>query len=448
MKVSASGGTASPLADVDQSRGEGGHVMPWFLPDGRHFLYLRTSRVAENTGLYVGSLDAKPAEQSLKPLMQTRYASIYMPSPDPDSGHLLFVRNGTLLAQPFDARQLKLSGEPVALAQGIGTFLNVGFFSASANGVLAYRVSSAGSYQLTWYDQTGKYLGTAGEPADLFITVGLSPDGMHAAVSNTSGVGQVQFAVVWLLDFMRGVSERFTFGSGAAVAPVWSPDGSRVIFASDPTGNYDLYQKAASGGTDAQLVLKSPENKFPDSWSRDGRFLLYTAGDPKTKDDLWVLPLGEEKRPFPYLRTEFNESNAQFSPDGHWVAYVSDESGRFEIYVRPFSADSNAAAPGAGGKWLISNGGGTDPHWRGDGRELYYTAPNADLMAVEVSPSSTFQAGVPKVLFQGPEIISGSEYSQWGVSADGKKFLFAAPAAQFAQAPFNVVLNWQAALKK
>jgi Tol biopolymer transport system component len=447
MRVSAAGGTPTPLTKIDRSRSEtGSHVFPWFLPDGRHFLYLRGSSVAENTGIYAGSLDSKPEEQSLKLLVPTQYAPVYVPSSNPDLGHLLFVRDGTLTAQPFDARRLELFGEATTLAEGLGAFLNYGFFSASNNGVLAYRAVAGGSYQLTWYDRQGKAFSTTGEPTDLVLSARLSPDGTHVAVSREDA--GLHVPALWLIDLSRGTSERFTFGSAAAENPVWSPDGSRIIFASLRDGKFDLYQKVASGATDEQPLLRSSEDKHSDSWSHDGRFLLYTVINAKTKDDLWVLPLEGDKKPFPFLETEFNERYGQFSPDGRWVAYSSDESGRDEIYVRPFSSASGETASSAAGKWLISNGGGSHPIWRRDGRELYYIAANRDLMAVEVTTNPTFQAGIPKVLFQAPPLVSGPSYSQSDVTADGKRFLLTAPAAQFAQAPFTVITNWQAALKK
>lgn len=231
---------------------------------------------------------------------------------------------------------------------------------------------------------------------------------------------------------------------------IWSPDGSRIAFASNPNGVYDLYQKLASGVKDEELLLKSSENKFPTSWSRDGRFLLYEAEDQKTKkEDLWVLPLEGDKKPFPFLQTEFNEVDGLFSPDGHWVAYVSDESGRDEIYVRTFSPDSTAPASDTGGKWLISTGGGSGLRWRGDGKELYYRARDGKMMAVEIATAPVFRAGAPKALFQtpSPAVQSGAEAYAWDVTSDGKRFLFPKPA-ELGPPPFTVVLNWQAGLKK
>jgi Tol biopolymer transport system component len=243
----------------------------------------------------------------------------------------------------------------------------------------------------------------------------------------------------------RGTSTRFTFDPSISTYAIWSPDGKQIIFASNRGGTYNLYLKPTSGAKDEELLLKSSEDKYPDSWSRDGRFLMYDAKNPKTKYDLWVLPLDGDKKPFPFLRTEFNEEDGQFSPDGHWVAYRSDESGHNEIYVRGFSPDS--ADPSAGGKWLISNSGGSDLRWGWDGKELYYIAPDGKLTVAEVTTKPVFQAGAPKALFQVPRRVT-TLIEHWDFTSDGKRFLFPAPAAQTAPAPFTVVLNWQAGLKK
>jgi Tol biopolymer transport system component len=449
MRVSAAGGTASPLTVLDPTRRETQHLLPQFLPDGRHFIYLRRSNTPENDGVYVGSLDAKPEEQNLRLVVATQYGPVYVPPSANEPGQLLFMRNGALIAQPFDASRLEVEGDPITVAEGLGSYANYGFFSASTNGVLAYRTGIVNSRQLTWYDRQGRALGTVGELATVFPTINLSPDGTHAAVSRISGEEQV--AGLWLVDFSRGTSTRFTFGSASASSPVWSPDGSRIIFGfMSREGHYDLYQKPANGATDEKLLVESNENKRPTSWSRDGRFLLYTATDPTAKASVWVLPLTGEKKPFPLLHTEFNESSGQFSPDGHWIAYLSDESGQNEVYVRSFSPESDEAGSRTGAKWLVSDHGGFDPRWRGDGRELYYRTPNGTIMAVDVSTNPEFKAGVPRVLFQAPPLAQASPVplALWDVTADGKRFLFQAMAGQVAQAPFTVVLNWTSLLKK
>ncbi len=439
--VSANGGSASPLTTLDPSRGESHHVLPSFLPDGRHFIYLRYSSRPENSGVYVGSLDARPEEQSSKMLLPTADGAAHVPSSNSGFGQLLFVRAGTLMVQSFDASRLELLGDPVTVAEQLGSYREASFFSASTNGVLVYRTGSGGESQLTRFDRQGKVLGTVGERG-LYDTLALSPDGTRVAVERRDP--QNGKDALWLVDLSRGTSTRFTFGFGVVNDAIWSPEGSRIIFGSSPetSGVYDLYQKPSSGAKDEELLLKSGESKFPSSLSRDGRFLLYTAGAPKRKYHLWVLPLAGDKKPFPFLQTEFNDWDGHFSPDGQWVAYRSDESSRDEVYVRRFSPDSTAAASDAGGKWQVSYGGGSEPRWSADGKELYYATLDWKVMAVEVTSKQVFQAGTPKLLFQAPVQPARSPGD---FTVDGQHYLFLAPLGQ---APFTVILNWQAGLKK
>jgi len=437
MRVSANGGSASPLTVLNTAGGDIHHVIPSFLPDGRHFIYLRASHNSENYGIYIGSINAKPEEQDSRLLLETKYGPVFVPSSDGGPGHLVFLRDGTLFAQLFDASRLELSGEPVSVAEDVGTFLDAGLFSASANGILVYKCGGSLEGQLTWFDQRGRRLGTVGEPGTC-LTLALSPDGTRAAVSRLSAS-----PALWLTDLSRGTATRFTFGSSPAVAGTWSPDSNRIIFAFANT--FDLYVKAASGVRPEEHLLASSQPKYPMSWSSDGRFLLYRTSNPKTgKRDLWVLPLEGEKIPFPLLSTEFNHSSGQLSPDGRWIAYTSDESGRDEVYVRTFSPESSAAASDEG-KWLVSTGGGSEPRWSGDGKRLYFLAPDRKVMAVELATDSGLAASVPKVLFQAPQRTATLPYA-WDVTSDGKRFLFSAPAEQ--RKPFTLVLNWQAALKK
>jgi eukaryotic-like serine/threonine-protein kinase len=441
MRVSADGGLADPLTTVDSSRGESNHVLPSFLPDGRHFIYLRASNPV-NSGVYIGSLDAKPEQQDLKRLVATNFGAIFVPSSDGESGQLIYDNDGRLMAQGFDARRLQLSGEPVIVAEQIRSYAHYGFFSVSADNVLVYRTGGGGEdLKLAWFDRQGKILSTTGDPGD-YLHPALSPDGKRVAVDRRDP--QTGKLDLWLVDFLRGTSARFTFGSARTDYPIWSPDGSRIIFSSNVNGVTDIYQKAASGATDEELLLKSRENKTPANLSRDGR-LLYYVFDAKGKYEIWVLPLQGDKRPLPFLQTEFDEAGAHFSPDGHWVAYESDESGRYEVYVRRVAQQSATAAPDTTAKWQVSYNGGREPRWRPDGRELYYLTPDWKVMAVEVNANTVFQAQSPRFLFEVPRQPA---FTEGDYTIDGKSFLFLVPTGQTRQVPFTVVLNWQAALKK
>jgi Tol biopolymer transport system component len=254
-----------------------------------------------------------------------------------------------------------------------------------------------------------------------------------------------------VLNVSRGTSTRLTFDPAEDDFPVWSPDSKSIVFASTRGGHSDLYVKASDGSGDDHLLLKTDEYKAPDSWSRDGRYLLYTIDSSKTGRDLWVLPLegpkGDPGKPFPFLRTEFNEGAGDFSPDRggapRWIAYMSNESGDFEVYVRPLSPNSGGGSSASGGKWMVSRGGGQHPHWRADGKQLFYIGPTGTVMAVDVISDNAFQAGVPKRLFD-----SGFVGGDYGITADGKRFLFPLPQGAEAQTPFTVLLNWQGGVKK
>jgi eukaryotic-like serine/threonine-protein kinase len=442
MQVSAAGGVASPLTTIDLSRKEIVHVLPSFLPDGRHFLYLRASSNSENTGVYIGSLNTKPEEQDSRRLLTTTSGPVYVPSSDSDSGQVMFLRQGTLMAQPFDAHRLEPSGEAVPIAEQVGSFIDYGLFSASSNGVLVYRSAVGQNYQLTWLDRQGKHLGTVAEPG-AYNSIALSRDGRRVAASRTNPENTPNWDV-WLIDVGRNTSTRLTYEQVRATFPVWSAEGSSVIFGSIHEGETNLYLKSASGAGDQQLLLKSTGGEqSATSSSPDGRFLLYTAENPQTKSDIWVLPLQGDRKPTPFLRTQFNESSGRFSPDGRWIAYTSDESGRDEIYVREFSSGSAHGYWDAAGKWLISKDGGTEPRWRGDGKELFYVASDGKFMSVDIRAKPLFEAGAPRPLFQLPPGVIGGE-----VTADGRRFLIGVPLAQSASVPFTVVLNWQTALKK
>jgi Tol biopolymer transport system component len=457
LQVSASGGSPIPLT------AGGLDGVPFFLPDGRHFVYLYASdQVGSGTGIFLGSVDTKPQDQPSKKLLGDYSAPVYMPSSDPAFGYLLFVRGamapgayGSLMAQQFDTRRMELTGDAVSISEKVPNMT----FSASATDVLVYLTGpqpvAAGGVggiiwrpgQLTWLDRQGKVLGTIGD-VGLYGNLALSLDEKRVAFerSDPQNSGNRN---IWLYEFARGVATRFTFDSSWDSNPVWSPDSSRVAFGSSRAGVLDLYQKTSNLGSEEEVLFKSGESKLPSSWSPDGRSLLYFSAWPP--NHLWLLPLGgagADRKPVRVERSEFNQAMGRFSPDGRWIAYSSDESGRNEIYVRPFDASFAAGSSSAGGtpitgKWMVSKDGGYNPLWRRDGKELFYLSLVGTAMAVDVNTSGVFQAGVPKVLFKLPPGVPS-----WDVSADGRRFLTVVPTASGAQSKFTVVLNWQAALKK
>ena len=441
MQVAAAGGVATLLTTA-AGRNQI-HVFPSFLPDGQHFVYLRES---EKPGVSVGSLDAKPEQQDEKTFLATPLMPIYAPSADPARGRLLFMREGTLMAQPFDSRRLELVGEPTAVADKVGSLFLFGSFSASANGILAYRRASAPS-ALTWYDRQGKVLSVAREPSAYTYTVALSPDGARVATTRVDPSVTGPNPGIWVHEFGRSVSARLTFDVAPDSAPVWSPDGSRIAFTAIRAGGNGLYQKNSNGaGKEEVLIPPTNDSKISNDWSRDGRFLLYTKQDPKTNTDLWVAPLTADGQlsgpPTPFANTEFSEQQGQFSPDSRWIAYVSDESGRPEIHVRAFPLPA-----GGGSKTLISRDGGTQPRWRRDGKELFYVSLDGKMMAVDVSSGQAFKASVPKALFQARIYGDDSAPSlfRWDTTADGKRFLV--DTVESSPEPLTMVLNWMAGLK-
>jgi eukaryotic-like serine/threonine-protein kinase len=455
LRIPEASGNPTPLTKLDSARGEVFHGHPSFLPDGRRFIYFRLAGGAEFRGVYLGSIDLPSERQSSERLLATDGMAVYAPSrEDPDRGHLLFLREGSLMAQPFDARKAQLGGEVFLVAESVGSINgSTGLFSSSMNGVLAFRTgqgTSGATTQLAWFDRTGKSLGVAGEPAE-YNVVSLSPDGTRVAVMRRdSQRGEQGNFDVWVHDLIRSIPTRLTFDPANDAWPVWSPDGSRVAFSSDRQGAYNLYRKDASGAGGDELLFKSNEAKFVQDWSRDGRFLIYSLAGAGGMD-LSVLPLdgpnGAPKTPMQYLKTEFFESEGRFSPDGRFVAYNSRQSGGpNEIYVQPFPEASK-------GKWQISRGGGAHPCWSRDGKELFYVSADSKMMAVEVSLTPVFSARVPKALFAAPIFGGGGapNVTRYDVTADGQKFLINSVAGESREAPpapITVVLNWQAGLKK
>jgi Tol biopolymer transport system component len=444
MRVSGAGGVAAPVTVLDKSGGDVAHAEPWFLPDGRHFLYVRDWGVGAD--ISVGSLDIKPEKQETGKLVPASLGVSYAHSSDPDFGQMVLLRRQTLMAQSFDARHLKISGDPVRIVEEpVAKYYATGTFSTSSNGTLVYWSPGNGQSQLTWFDIQGKALNTVGSPGP-YTSATLSPDGTRALLSRLEP--DLLNMSLWLVDMSRGTSARVEIDPlKDGRAGVWTPDGRGIFFSSYRDGRMgDLYKKQMGGLAAPEALVSSNEEKFPLSLSLDGRFLLYRSLGGATKDKLWVLPLQGNRKPAPFLRTESDEPEARLSPDGRWVAYVSDESGRYEVYLRSFSPDaSGQEISDAGGKWLISQNGGSSPMWRRDGKELYFIAQDGKLMAVPLPNGPGFQAGVPKALFQAPQVANVGTW--WSPAPDGKHFLFLAPEAA-EESHFTVILNWQAGLKK
>jgi Tol biopolymer transport system component len=435
-RVPSAGG--EPVAVTKLAPGEIAHRLPSFLPDGHHFLYIV---IGEKPGEYVGSLDSGES----KFLLAANSNALYSPS-----GDLLFVREGTLFRQSFDTKRLEVRGDPSPVVEHVAASfgLNPGAFSVSNNGVLSYRNGSSltENTQLAWFDRTGKLVEMVGRPGG-YLGLDLSPDGRRIAVHRHDGDG----GDIWLFDSeRRGTMLRFTFdASQDNSSPIWSSDGSHIAYSSFRNGKYGIYQKLSNGTGHEELLVEPGRLEAPMTWSPDGKYIVYMLNDLKTGVDLWAVPLVGDKKPYAFLATPFTEVHAQISPNGKWIAYASDETGRREIFVRPF--------PTGDGKWQVSTDGGYYPRWRQDGKELFYmgSATLGKIISVKVSPAgATFEYGDATELFDSGflNFAHPSPYHTFAVSGDGQRFLIPRPesigTSDSAPAPITVVLNWTAGLKK
>jgi eukaryotic-like serine/threonine-protein kinase len=434
FKVPASGGVPVPVTTLDKQRGETWHNWPFFLPDGRHFLHLAlgstTGGVNQANGVYVASLDS--TEKTL--LIPGGSNAMYTP------GYLLYMSNDSLMARPFDAKGFALTGEAVSLAEGValgGSSGRNGAFSVSQNGVLAYQTATGPiRSELVWFDRQGRRIGTIGERAD-YGDFELSPDGTRVAVSVL--VPGRNTRDLWIYDVARDVRLRMTVDPANDTAPVWSPDGATIVFSTNRDKTAGLFQKASTGIEAEHSILQSDHDLRPWSWSHDGRFVLYSADDaPPANLDLLLLPLFGDRKPMPFLATPFGEARARFSPDDRWVAYTSNEGQRPGVYVAPF--------PKADRIYPISPRGGSWPHWRQDGKRIFYLGEDNMLMNAEVNgEASTFSVvGVTPLFKIDPR--QGPRYP-YDVTPDGERFLVNTPVEQPESPPIAVVVNWMAALK-
>ena len=383
----------------------------------------------ESGSIYVGSLDGAKPKFLLKANSIIEFAR---------PNYILFHREQSLMAQWFNLKKLELEGEPFAIADQIAIDPDIGGFAAfsvSENGILAYRSESNPITNLAWIDRTGRALQKLG-PAGYYLVPRLSPNGSLLAVSDQNI--QTHNADIWLFDVVRGIRSRFMFGPADETYPVWSNDGGQIVFSSDREGVMNLYLKSSDGSGQEQLLLKSNLLTEPIDWSSDGRFILYETLDPVTKFDLWILPLFGDRKPFAYLATPFVEWNGQFSSDGRWIAYASNESGKPQVYVRPF--------PGPGQAMQISVDGGKFPRWRKDGRELFYVGPDGKMMAVALKTDITVEASQPVPLFDGINPL-GPDWN-YDVSGDGQRFLVAKTLEAKKPGSVTIVLNWNAGMKR
>jgi serine/threonine protein kinase len=431
-QVSEAGGSAIQATTLDTTRKEETHRWPYFLPDGKHFVYLRRSLENEKTGIFFGSLDSRDH----KFLFAGRSNAVFAAP-----RHLLFIRENVLMAQSFDAEMGDFTGDATIIATGLGMNqgYSLGYFSSSANGIIAFKAGgvSAGERQLAWFDRTGKLLENTGTPG-LIYDMALSPDEKRVVFRRIDP--QTRNQDLWILDLIRRTESRFTFATATDDDPVWSSDGNRIIFDSNPTGTPNPYEKVSTGAGSERLLWKSPRLAVPTDWSSDGQYLLLKVDDVKTKADLWALPLGGNKEPFVVMETGASEDIGRFSPDGKWIAYQSDESGKLEVYVQAF--------PVSQGKWQVSVRGGGAPQWSKNGKEIFYLAPDKKLMAVDViATGSSVEQGIPKPLFD-TYVDAYNAPNRYAISNDNKRFLINTSADNDNSLPITVVLNWAEEMKK
>lgn len=421
LRVPAAGGTPAPVTVLDPAHEESGHVAPLFLPDGRHFVFGIIG--GDGAGIYVGLLDSAERKRLSGELSIHGFSS-------PDA--LFFVRDRTLMAQRIDLERLELTGDPMRVAEGVDTLGPGSAFAVSASGTLAYWAGARTLTQPTWFRRDGTVAGTLGSPAG-YMNIALSSDGQQAAIDRfdlTPGI--------WLLDTARGNATRATFGRIYESTPVWSPDAAGFVFSAAANTPPNLFLKRIGTAGEGERLFGSPaQTLFPQSWSRDGRYITYISTDPQTEADIWLLDISSDPKPTPLLRTKFSESFARISPDGRWMAYSSNESGKESVYVTRF--------PEPGVKWPVSTNGGSFPVWRPDSRELFYFSADGKLMAVPVGPGSDFAPGVPIPLFEPRAEISTLGFGTfYDVAPDGR-FLINVRVERISP-PATVVLNWRAGI--
>jgi Tol biopolymer transport system component len=446
MRVPADGGALTAVTAVDTS--ESAHRFPTFLPDGRRFLYLRGGAFGSRY-IAVGDLNAAPSEQSTTPILKTDLGALAVPAVTGGPLTLLFQRAATVFAQDFDGQTLALTGEPVALVERVTEFNPAGlaYFSASNTGTLVYRTIAGDNRQLTWFDRDGKVAGTPGEPGPYGLPH-VSPDGTKAAVvPRVSLVQQPVNNDVWIIDLVKNVSRRFTFDPDTDIQPVWSPDGKWIAWQSFRNKEQAFYRKASDGsGVDERLSPHLPVAALT-GWTSNG-YLVYTH-----KNDIWAQPVepdaAGDRTPVTVVAAPGDQYDAQVSPDSRWIAYISSETGRPELFVQPFTAGRAGAAPV--GKWQVSPRGTMGAaRWRADGKELVFLNGEGMMVAVDIVPGAAFQASAPRVLFQMPLDLNAVIVQSPVIDAarDNQRFLVSMPVQESSQREIGVFVNWASALQR
>jgi len=429
-RIPDSGGQPMPVTTLDPSRDELMHALPRFLPDGRRFVFLARHNDMQKNAIYLASLDSDSRTRLLDVNSQPDYAS----------GYLLYQRRGTVMAQPFDEKQGRLTGEAAPIVEGVDTdpFNGNAAFSVSANGVLIYRTGpgTVGPGRLTWFDRSGKTLGTVAEKG-FYRYPRVSPDGRHVAVTFSKDEVRMD---LWRIDLDRNVPTRLTtHADGDFLPTVWSPDGQRVVFSSARARKnvFDVYQRSASGTATDELLWQSGDSKSASGFSPDGKILLVDRWiDGAKSSDIWALPMTGDRKPYPLIETPFKENSAVFSRSGRFIAYVSNDSGANQVYVQPY--------PPTGARVQLSSGNGWAPVWTADDRTVLYSTTDQRFMAVDVTTSgSTVHPGPPRTLFMQRHI--GGGLNSFTVDPSGQRMLLVVPDEK-APSPITVVLNWPSLL--
>jgi Tol biopolymer transport system component len=438
-RVAENGGKPQPVLKLDSAKTERSYLWPQFLPDDKHFVFFVQTDMVNTTGVYAGTLD--PPEYHR--VFSSETNAVYSGPAAGDSsnnGYLLFIRDRHLMEQSFNVSHLAVEGDPFTLADDIGAVRSMALapISVSSNAILVYQSVGKPTRQMVWLDRSGKQVGQVAEPGD-YGPPRISPDGGRAVVAKLGPDGVN--ADLWILD-TNGNTTQFTSTPKHEGSPVWSPDGSKIAFFSNQEGVYDIYVKPVHGEGKAEPFYKSTLPKYPTDWSRDGKYILFGVISPGTRSDVWAVSTAD-RHAAPILDTIYSEGFAALSPDGKWLAFQSDQSGRNEVYVQPFEG----ATSGTRRRWQVSTGGGGLPRWRADGAEMFYVTSGGRMMAVALHPvGGDFQFGQAHMLFQ-TRPIPGT-WNLYDVSADGQRFLLNLPLEWSSAAPITVVTNWTEKLKE